>query len=76
MMVHLPFNPLTLRAAKTGLTILEKRFLENSWSKNVKEKSNNNSPSNILWTFALFPSYFEKYESSRRYFLGDLKNAI
>ena len=46
-------NPLTLRAAKTGLTILEiflsqKRFLENSLCRNVKEKSNNNSPSNIL----------------------------
>ena len=46
-------NSLTCRVAKTGLTILEiflsqKRFLENSVSRNVEEKSKNNSPSNIL----------------------------
>ena len=57
---------LTLRAAKTGLAILEmfylqKHFLENIWRRNVDQKSNNNSPSNILLTFALFPSYFQKY---------------
>ena len=32
----------------------------------------NNSPSNILWILALFPSYFQNYESSRRYFLQEL----
>ena len=67
-------NPLTLRAAKTGLTILEifylqKHFLESIWRRNVDQKPNNNSPTNIMLTFALFPSYFQMYEGSRRYFL-------
>ena len=67
-------NLITLRAAKTGLTILEifyfrSHFLENIWRRNVDPKSNNNSPSISLRTFALFPSYFQKHESSRWYFL-------
>ena len=67
------FNPFTLRAAKRGLTILEifslqKHFFENIWRRNVDQKINNNSPWNSSQTFALFPSYFQKYESSRRYF--------
>ena len=66
-------NPFALRAAKRGLTILEifslqKHFFENIWRRNVDQKINNNSPWNILPTFALFPSFFQKYESSRRYF--------
>ena len=64
-------NPLTLRAAKNGLMIvavsyLQKHFVEKIWRRNVDKKSYTNSPSNILWTFALFTSYFQKYESSRR----------
>ena len=64
-------NPLTLRPAKTGLTNLEiyylqRHFMENKWRRNVYQKPNYNSPSNILWTFSLFSSYFQKYESSRR----------
>ena len=71
------FNPLTLRAAKIGLTILEilylqKHFIENIWRRNVDHKPNKNSPSNILWLFALFKRYFQKYESSRRHFLEKL----
>ena len=31
-----------------------------------------NSPSNILWNFALFLSYFQKYMNSRRQFLKKL----
>ena len=31
-----------------------------------------NSPSNILWTIPLLPSYFQKYESSSLYFLEEL----
>ena len=70
-------NPFTPKAAKTGLPILEifcleRYFLENSWSRNVEQMPYNNSPSNILWILALFPSYFQKYESSRRYFLEKL----
>ena len=47
------FNPLTLRVAKRGLTILEilnllTHFLENIRRRNVDYKSNKNSPSNIL----------------------------
>ena len=50
------FNPLPLRAAKTGLTILEifhlqKHFLENISKGNVNQNPQNNSPSNILQTF-------------------------
>ena len=72
-------RPLTivLRAAKTGLTHLEiyylqKHFLENIWRRNVYQRPNYNSPSNILWTFALFASYFQKYESSRRVHVNEL----
>ena len=59
-----------LRAAKTGLTIfeisfLQKHFLENNWRRNVDHKPNKNSPSNILWLFALFKRYFQKYESTQ-----------
>ena len=66
-------NPFTLRAAKRGRTILEifpfqKQFFENISMRNVDQKTNNKSPSNILWNFASFPSHFQKYESSRRYF--------
>ena len=68
---HEGVNLLTLSAAKKGLMILEisylqKHFVEKIWRRNVDQKPYNNSPSNILWTFALFPSYFQKYESSRR----------
>ena len=67
-------NPLMLRAAKRGLMILnifyiQKHFLENIWRRSVYQKPNNNSPSNYFWTFALFKSYFQKYERSRRYSL-------
>ena len=70
-------NPFTLRATKRGLTILEilylqSHFLEIFLRRIVYQKSNNNSPSNNLWTFALFTSYFQKYESSRRHFLEEL----
>ena len=72
-----PINPFTLRAAKTGLTILiiyfkPKHFLENICKRNLHQTPNNNSSSNILWTFPSFQSYFQKYESSRRYFLEEL----
>ena len=71
-------NPFTLRAAKRGLMILEifclqKHFLENFWRRNVDQQPNNNSPSNILWTFTLFLSYHQKYERSRRYHLEELQ---
>ena len=70
-------NPLTLKPAKSGLTNLEiyylrKHFPENKWRRNVHQKPNYNSPSNILWTFALFSSYFQKYKSSRRKVLVEL----
>ena len=70
-------NPLTLRAAKRGLTILEifnlqTHFLENIWRRNVYHKPNKNSPSNISWIFALFKRYFQKYQNSRRHFLEKL----
>ena len=73
--INFSVNPLTLRAAKRGLTNLEifylqKYFLENNQRRIVDQKVNNNSPSNILWNFASFTSYFRKYESSRRYLLG------
>ena len=46
-------NPFTLRAAKTGLTILiifseQKHFGENISWRNVCQKPNNNSSTNIL----------------------------
>ena len=41
-------------------------FFKNIWRRNVDHKPNNNSPSNILWNFTLFPSYLQKYASSRR----------
>ena len=46
-------NPLPLRTAKTGLTILvifflQKHFSKNISKRNVNQKLNNNSPSNIL----------------------------
>ena len=47
-------------------------FLENIWRRNVNQKSENNSTSNILWIFTLLPSYFQKSERSRRYFLEEL----
>ena len=70
-------NPFTLRTAKTGLTILiifflQKHFLKNIWRRNVYQKFNKNSPSNILWIFALFLRFIQKYESSRCYFLEEL----
>ena len=54
------FNGLThlhSERPKRGLTILEilylqSHFLENIWRRIVYQKSNNNSPSNILWTFS------------------------
>ena len=66
-------NQFTLWAAKTDLRILEilhrqKFYLKRIWGRKVNQKPKYNSPSNILWTFALFPSYFQNYESSRRYF--------
>ena len=48
---------------------LQTHFLENIWRRNVDRKPDKNSPSNILWIFALFKRYFQKYESSRRHFL-------
>ena len=47
-------------------------FIKNIWRRNVYQNITNNSPSNILWEFALFPSYFQKYENSSRYFPGEL----
>ena len=47
-------------------------FIKNIWRRIVYQNITNNSPSNILWKFALFPSYFQKYENSRRYFPGEL----
>ena len=47
-------------------------FIKNIWRRNVYQNITNNSPSNILWEFALFSSYFQKYENSRRYFPGEL----
>ena len=47
-------------------------FIKNIWMRNVYQNSTNNSPSNILWEFALFQSYFQKFENSRRYFPGEL----
>ena len=66
-----PFMPI---AAKYNLTILEIFFsqghiLVKVWMRNVLQKSIHNFRSNILWSFASFPSYLQKYESSRRYFL-------
>ena len=46
-------------------------FIKNIWRRNVYQNITNNSPSNILWEFALFPSNFQKYENSRRYFPGE-----
>ena len=71
-------HSLTLIAAKTGLTffgniLLTKHFPENIWRRNVDQKLNYNSPSNILWTFASSKSYFHKCESSRRCFLMKLR---
>ena len=68
-------NPLTLRAAKIGLTNLEifnlqRQFQENISWRNVDQKLNNNSSPNILWTFTLFSRYFQKCKSSRRYILN------
>ena len=62
----------TLRAAKRGLMSLEifylqKHFFENIWRRIDDQKTNNNSPSNSLRTSAIFTSYFQKYESSRRF---------
>ena len=73
-------NQLTLRVAKTGLAILEifylqRYFLGNIWRRNVDHKPNNNPPSNILWTFALFLSYFQKYERSSRSFSRGILNS-
>ena len=51
--------------------------MENIWRVSVNQKRKNNSPSCISWTFVLFPSYFQKYESSRRYFLyRGVRNAV
>ena len=47
---------------------LQKHFPENIWKRNVNQKQTTNSPSNILLTFALYSSYFQKYKTSRRYF--------
>ena len=52
--------------------IYKRHFLENIWRRNVDQKPNNNSPSSILWTFALLKRYFQKYEISRRYLLETL----
>ena len=70
-------NPLTLRTAKTGLALLEifikqKHFWEKLWRRNVNQTPSNNSSPNILWTFALIPNHFQKYESSRRSFPEEL----
>ena len=58
-------NPFTLRAAKRGLTIweifsLQKHFFLNIWERNVNQKTNNKSPSNILWNFAFISKLFSK----------------
>ena len=70
-------NPFTPRAAKKGQTILEifyqqNNFLKKVWRIYVGKKPNNNSSSNIFWIRALFPNYFQKYESSRQYFLENI----
>ena len=71
------FNPFTLRVAKTCMIILKifhlrRHFFENIWRRNVHQKTNNNTLSNMLWTYAFFRSYFQNYESSRQYFLEKL----
>ena len=55
---------------------LQTFFLESIWSRNGDQMPYTNSPSNILWTFALLPSYFQKYESSRLYFPEELEVSI
>ena len=47
-------------------------FLKNIWRRNVDQKINNNSPWNILRTFALFPSYFPKVWKKQTIFLEEL----
>ena len=56
-------NPLTLRVAKTGLTILEifylqKHILENMSRGKVHQKPQNNPHSNILRRFPMIPKLF------------------
>ena len=65
------FNPFILNAARTSWMILEifylqKHLLGRTHRRNVYQKPHNISCSNILKTFTLFPSYFQKYENSRR----------
>ena len=43
---------------------LQKHFLKKVWRRNVDPNPNNQSPSDVLCTSALFQSYFQKYESS------------
>ena len=55
-------------AAKTGLIIWEISYLQKHFWKTFEwEIPDNNSPSNILWTFTLFLGNSQKYESSKRY---------
>ena len=65
------FNPLTLIAVKSSLTILSKSFkrkqnLENIWWRNVNQNITNNSPSNILRNHSHFQNHHQKYHRSRR----------
>ena len=71
-------NICVIMLALTMLEIyyLQTFFLESIWSRNGDQMPYTNSPSNILWTFALLPSYFQKYESSRLYFPEELEVSI
>ena len=46
------------------ISLLTKQYLENIW-RVVHQKTIYNPPSNILQIYALFQSYFQKYEKSR-----------
>ena len=65
-----------LTVAKSSLTILikilqVKAYLGKILKRNVNQNTINNSPSNILWNYAQFQSYCQKFPRSRRQFLDE-----
>ena len=69
--------PLTLRAAKTGLTILDFFFYKSVFRKIFEgEMSTRSQTTTLLQIFCELSLHsqviFQKYESSRRYFLEEL----
>ena len=66
------FNPFMPVGAEKGLIFMEltlqlKHILENTRSETVTEIQINNSPSDLLWSNALFNFFFlQKYNKSRR----------